>query len=177
MPACPVSQLIGARHAYSIPPASHASISVSGICCPDDLREHGHHVLRRAYQAGTIGSRADPRRTGMSSSPSPPLAEPCDETVEPPQYRDGQQAWTERRCGRSRTMRRLETICVGARSAGKNMANWDGVAGAAMRRSFPDGVVSGRKSARVAGRRGIGERSGVRGGAAERRVEEAANGK
>lgn len=39
MPVNPVSQLIVVRHAYSIPSVSRASISVSGIRCPDDLRE------------------------------------------------------------------------------------------------------------------------------------------
>ena len=47
-----------------------------------------------AYQAGIIGNRANSFQSGMSGLPSPPLAEPCDEEIEPTPYRDGEAEWT-----------------------------------------------------------------------------------
>lgn len=124
-----------------------------------------HHVLHRAYPAGAIGSRADPLRTGMSCSPYPPLAEPCDEAVEPPQYRDGQAAWTERRYGRSRTIRRLEAICMGVRDGGQE----HGKLGRRRRQvgnryGWRTGVETGNRREKRGGRRRGGKVRGGRNG-------------
>lgn len=51
---------------------------------------NGHMMRYLAYQAGIIGNRANSFRSGMSGLPSPLLAEPCDETVEPTPYPDGE---------------------------------------------------------------------------------------
>lgn len=53
-----------------------------------------------------------------------------------------------RRCEK---MRRLESICVSARSAGKNMANWDDVAG---RQEIGTGAGRNRRGNRGGRRRG-----------------------
>ena len=55
---------------------------------------NGYTIRHLSYRTNAIRSRANPRRTGMSGSPSPPLAEPCDETDEPTPYRDGEAART-----------------------------------------------------------------------------------
>lgn len=55
---------------------------------------NGHTMRYLAYQAGIIGNRANSFQSGMSGLPSPPLAEPCDEEIEPTPYRDGEAEWT-----------------------------------------------------------------------------------
>ena len=164
MPVNPVSQLIVVRHAYSIPSVSRASISVSGIRCPDDLREraygtasgisdehhlepcryapNGHAMLTLPAHRGAMrrDGRADAisgRRFGMDG------------------VRRCRRSWMMRRCEK---MRRLNAICMG-------MRDW-------MAEIWQTGTTSqaDRKSARVADRRRIGESSEEGGGAAGRRV-------
>lgn len=162
MPACSVSQLIVVRHAYSIPPASRASISVSGIRCHDDLRERASCIASGISVGRHRGScRSTPNWHAMLTLPAPRGAMRRDGRADAISGRAGGMDGV-RRCGRSWMMRRHETmrrpkaICIGM--CDRRARTWQ--TGTTPR--------ADRKSARVAGRRGdIGERIGEGGGAAD----------
>ena len=97
---------------------------------------NGHTTRHRTYPDNIIGSSADPLQSDISCSPSPPLAEPYDEAVEPLRYRDGKAAWTASgdavwwgdvaAWGDAATEGDMHGH---AQSAGRNMANGDDIAG------------------------------------------------
>lgn len=151
MPVNPVSQLIVVRHAYSIPSVSRASISVSGIRCPDDLRERTYGTASGISDEHHLEPcRYAPNGHAMLTIPAPRGAIRRDGRADAISGRrcgmDG-----VRRCRRSWMMRRLNAICVSAQSAGKNMANWDGVTG---RQEIGTGSGGNRREKRGGRRRG-----------------------
>lgn len=144
------------RHACRIPPSSRASISVSGIRCPDDLRE-------RAYGTPSgISCRhhRERRRPAPAIHTAPPLPAPRgamrrgDRADAISGRRGGMDGI--RRCGGAGRRSYGGAICAGMRD--QLVRTWQTETTSQARcyvgkGAFPDDVTGSEKSAQVAGNR------------------------